>query len=110
MKMRYIKFPFFVALIIMLGGCSSTIEDYPLAIRWDNADYLGSGTLVSKEEIENEIGTIRGQVQGGFPTQNGYANAYSEGEPIFKVKDLSVGEAIAVEENGQYRVFNKEQD
>lgn len=109
MKMRYITSTFFITLIITLSGCSRTIEDYPLAIRWNNADYIGSDTFVSKEELGTEIGTITGKVQG-FPAKNGYTNAYSKGDSFFEVKGLSVSEAIAVEENGQYRVLNKEQD
>ncbi|WP_046173588.1 hypothetical protein [Domibacillus indicus] len=66
--MRYVAFPFWVTLFILLGGCSHPIEDYPSAVRWKNTNYIGSGTFISKEGIKKEIGAVKGQIEG-FPAK-----------------------------------------
>lgn len=103
----YAPFLYLLLLILALSGCDETIEDYPAAIQWNDAIYHGSGAPISEEEIGNEIGSIIKNVSK-YPENNGEANAYPAGSPIFEVKGHSVTETIAIEENGQYQVFNKD--
>jgi len=82
------------------------IEDYPSAVQWKDHVYIGSAEIIPGDEIGNKIGSIKSNVST-FPQKNGEANANPAGTNIFEVKGLKTTKSIAVEENGQYRVFNQ---
>jgi len=106
MKTRVIALSIFTMIIIIFTGCARVIEDYPSAVQWNDNVYIGSGNIISEVEIGNKIGSINRNVSK-FPKNNGEANAYPAGSNIFEVKGFTTTKSIAVEENGQYRVFNK---
>lgn len=106
MKPRVIALSIFTMIIIIFTGCARVIEDYPSAVQWNDHVYLGSDKIISGDEIGNKIGSIKSNVSK-FPKKNGEANAYPAGSNMFEVKGLTTTKSIAVEENGQYRVFNK---
>jgi len=106
MKSRVITLSIFTIVMIIFTGCTEVIEDYPSAVQWNNNVYIGSGEIISGNEIGNYIGTIKRNVPK-FPKKNGEANANPAGSNIFEVKGLPTTESIAIEEKGQYRVFNK---
>ncbi|MDQ0232689.1 hypothetical protein [Metabacillus malikii] len=103
MKTLYIAI---TMIAIILGGCSHAVEDYPTAVMWNDTIY-GSGDMMTKEEGGKQIGEISKHVST-FPNKEGESNQYLASTTIYEVKGRSKNKTIAIEENEQYRVFNKE--
>lgn len=105
--MKNIALTIFTVFLLILSGCANVVEDYPSAVKWNDTIYLGSGDIITEDEVGSKIGSISKNVSR-FPKKDGEANAYLAGTNIFEVKGLSKNGTIAIEENGKYRIFIKE--
>lgn len=92
---------FFFFTITRCGMFVST--DYPPATIWNDTSYVASGELLSEDEVGRYIGRTQKQVRK-MPTKNGESHNYPAKSQIYEIRGVSTLEAIAVKENGAYRV------
>jgi len=105
MKHKIIVIIIVTMMLMILTCCARGVEDYPAAVQWNDNVYLGSGDFISEAEIGDKIGMISKNLST-FPKNNGEANAYPAGSNIYEIRGFSSKESIAIEDNGQYRIFN----
>jgi hypothetical protein len=95
-----------VTIILQLMGCSKGggVEVvYAPTVRWYDTNYtITSNTLMAKEDIGEQINTIK-KVVKKFPKENCEANSPIEvGTKLYRIKNENITEAVAVEYNGKY--------
>ena len=101
----------FIFISIILSGCSSiNLSDAeftnvtPAVIEMDNLTYLMTDIVVTTNEVEEEIGEVT-QIYAvvSYPEDR---NPYKNPSKIYKIKDISVKEAIAIQVNGKLYIAN----
>lgn len=93
-------------ILLQLVGCSKGggLEVvYAPTVRWNDTNYtIISSTLMAKEDIGEQINTIK-KVVKKFPKENCEANSPIEvGTKLYRVKNENITEAVAVEHDGKY--------
>jgi hypothetical protein len=94
--MRYIELTIFTVFLLISSGCANVLEDYTSAVKLNDTIYLGSGDIISEDEVGSKIGSISKNASK-FPKKDGEANAYLAGTNFFEVKGLSKNKTIAIE-------------
>ena len=98
-------------ILIFLSGCISTILSdaefmnvTPPIIEMDNLTYLMTDIVVTTNEVQEQIGEVT-QIYAvvSYPEDR---NPYKNPSKIFKIKDISVEEAIAIQVNDKLYIAN----
>lgn len=98
-----------ILLFIMMfvaTGCISTAsasdkDTYPAVVAWNNFVYGLSLETISPDAAVMVIGEVSTFVDE-MPAQNGESNSAQAGSTLFKIKDTSFMDAIAVDIDGTY--------
>ncbi|WP_274310156.1 hypothetical protein [Solibacillus daqui] len=100
---------FFVSII--LSGCNSpNLSDAeftnitPAEIKMDNVTYLLTEEILTTDEVEDQIGKVT-QIQV-LVSYSEAQNPYKNPSKIFKIKDISVEKAIAIQVNDKLFIAN----
>ena len=112
--MRLKLFILFCICILIFSGCSSirigkvnssnSWAYYGLVV-WNNHTYLDSGEKVN--EVGKQIGTIKYFSDKENDVRNDFSNKYKAGTKLFEIKNITIGESVAVEVNeGSYIKLN----
>lgn len=73
---------------------------YPTLVRWNDVNYTTTNILVEKEDIGEQLNTVKKTVKK-FPKENCEANNNIEiGTKLFRIKNENITEAIAIEIKG----------
>ena len=100
-----------IFISIILAGCNSTnlseaefTNLTPPVIKMDNLTYLMTDIVVTTNEVEEQIGEVT-QIYTvvSYPEDR---NPYKNPSKIFKIKDIRVKEAIAIQVNGKLYIAN----
>ncbi|MEH7111739.1 hypothetical protein V7124_05065 [Neobacillus niacini] len=103
-----------IFISIILSGCNSNnLSDAefanltPAEIRMDNSTYLLTDEVLTTDEVEEQIGKAAKiqEIVSYSEDQNPYKNP----SKIFKVKDVSVEKAIAIQVNDKLYIANIEE-
>lgn len=101
----------FILISIILSGCNSNnLSDAeltnftPAVIKMDNFTYLMTDENVTANEAEEQIGEVT-QIHA-LVSYSEDQNPYKNPSKIFKIKGISVEEAIAIQVNGQLYIAN----
>ena len=101
----------FIFISIILSGCNSTnlseaefTNVTPAVIEMDNLTYLMTDEIVTTNEVKEQIGEVT-QIYAlvSYPEDR---NPYKNPSKIFKIKDYSVEEAIAIQVNDKLYIAN----
>jgi hypothetical protein len=95
-------------MIFTFAGCDDSdgkgVEhEYAPTVRWNDTNYIITpNTIVAKEDIGEQISTIK-KIVKKFPKENYEANNNIEvGTKLYRIKNEKITESIAVERNGKY--------
>ena len=112
MRMRVLSFLVLIMASVCLTGCSQRTFEGPSAkennaiyasmLIFNNASYYLSSEVISKENLEEQIGQVEKQVTPS-PKNNGEANECPVGTKIFQIKGVDVRESVAVDFQNEYR-------
>lgn len=97
---KLMLFTIFVVTAILLSGCSSSSNNGSFAsqamVRWDGVIYTGTQEMV--HEIQDELGRIEYYITDETQSnKNRSSNFYKEGTMVYKIKDIDVNDAVAIE-------------
>lgn len=110
MKKIFVKVSLLLCLLSILGflGCTAQRRtgdnNAPSSIAWNNLIYGPSGEEVSKSELGKQLGKIQ-RIEKPYPQKNGDSNLTPKGSKIFEIKNVDIGNAIAIETDGKYYEF-----
>ncbi|WP_405115733.1 hypothetical protein MHH28_13570 [Paenibacillus sp. FSL K6-1217] len=98
----------FILLIIVTIGCNpsskqATSSDWSyLFVVWNGDMYTFNDETV--DAVDEQLGEVEeySDDEAKSFSSNIFSNKYSVGTKIFKIKDVSTDEAIAIESNGKY--------
>lgn len=100
-----------IFISIILSGCNSNnLSDAeftnltPAEIKMDNFAYLMTDEVVTTNDVEEQIGKVT-QIQE-IVSYSEDQNPYKNPSKIFKVKAISVEEAIAIQVNDKLYIAN----
>ena len=107
---KAIAFGLIFISIILTGYNSTNISEAKITnlttavIKMDNLSYLMTDIVVTTNEVEEQIGEVT-QIYAvvSYPEDR---NPYKNPSKIFKIKDIRVKEAIAIQVNGKLYIAN----
>jgi hypothetical protein len=108
--MRKLAVTISLILIMFISGCRNTAgmaaeSSYPALVAWNFIVYGLSVETIPFESIEAEIGQVK-RLVGSIPRQNGDANDAPIGSKLYRIKDVSLQDAIAVGIDGKcYKAY-----
>ena len=92
--------------MVIVIGCSSSADWNSNFVVWDGYVYEMSNEYVT--EIEEEIGKVTKYSDKEGAYSGNFSNMYRKGTKYYAIVGVNTDEAIAVEENGEYRKAKKE--
>lgn len=94
-----------LAFAVLLSGCTAVAlaseNASPAVVAWNYTVYGLSIETLAPEAIDSEIGQVTLQIEG-TPRNNGESNAAPAGAKLFKIKDASLLNTIAIGMDGKY--------
>lgn len=103
-----------IFITIILSGCNSNnLSDAeftnltPAEIKMDNSTYLMTDEVVTTNEVEEQIGKVT-KIQK-IVSYSEDQNPYKDPSKIFRLKDVSVQKAIAIQVNDKLYLANIEE-
>ena len=90
-----------VLCLLLLTGCSSSADWASSFVVWDGYIYRISDEYV--EEVDEEIGKVTKYSDREGTYFGNFSNTYKKGTKYYSIKGVSTEEAIAVEEEGEYK-------
>lgn len=92
--------------MVIVVGCSSSADWNSNFVVWDGYVYEMSNEYVT--EIEEEIGKVTKYSDKEGTYSGNFSNMYRKGTKYYAIVGVNTDEAIAVEENGEYRKAKRE--
>ena len=91
----------FILMSFIFSGCTSSNDWNSSFVVWDDYIYEISNEYVT--DVEEQIGKVTKYSDEEGAYSGNFSNTYKKGTKYFRISGISLDEAIAVEEDGQYK-------
>lgn len=100
-KAKITTFIFYTFFFILLVGCKQSSTDWAFHfVVWNEDIYEIDKSVIV--DVEKEIGTVKKYIENEGNYKGVFSNFVPKGTKLYKIKDINVNEAIAVELDGYY--------
>ena len=88
-------------MLLIISGCSSSADWNSSFVVWNDDMYEVGNEYVG--EIDEEIGKVTRYSDKEGTYSGNFSNKYSKGTKLYSIKGIHPDEAIAIEEDGEFR-------